>query len=205
LAVSRPITSAAKNWKGFWTGTAGGGIYREGQYCDYNGRTIYSMHVNNVDGALFASITGPVGGTYYIIRWKADNNISCGFWDTYSEGFPVDHATLVYSLSSTTMRMFAASSTGVYYLPKSTSVWIKANGITGQVYSVVADPANANLLYAAAESGAYISSDGGTNWQLARNDLILPLLSVQVDANNPNIVYFGSKDGSTYRWDKTLP
>lgn len=207
LAVSRPITSAARNWKGLWTGTAGGGIYLENGFCDYSNRTIFSMHVSQANGSLYASLTGPTGGTYYVVLWVQDNNINCGKWDTLGGELP--NTTQVYSLSSSSLRTFAAASDGVYYLITTSQgpSFKKAAGISEDVFAVVADPTNPNLVYAGAETGAYISADGGLTWaKTARAELNgRVFISVLVDASNPNIVYFGSRDGSTYRWDKTLP
>ena len=203
LGVSRPITSAARNWKGFWTGTAGGGIYRDGQYCTYSGRTIYAMHLSQADGSLYASLTGDSGNPYAVIKWKDVYANNCGDWDNES----ISNTVLVYSFASNQARTFGATNTGIYYKNISTTTWVKANGISDTVHAVAFDPYNPNLLYAATWNGAFISTDGGLNWTQAPKAELQgrEFFSVQVDAANPNIVYFGSRNGSTYRWDKTLP
>jgi len=63
------------------------------------------------------------------------------------------------------------------------------------------------LVYAAAESGAYFSTNHGLSWQaVPRSELQgKAFVSVLVDPQNSNLVFFGSRGGSTYRWDKTLP
>ncbi|GAP13096.1 hypothetical protein LARV_00838 [Longilinea arvoryzae] len=198
----RQITSAARNWAGLWTGTVGGGFYLNGSYSFYSGRTVFAMHVSNVDGALYASITGATGSAipYQVVIWHDGTN-----WDSANGGLA--NPNLVYSFASTTQRLFAPSSTGIYYLSKGAYSWKAATGVSGAVYAVAIDPSNTNLLYAAAESGAYVSTDGGLTWAQASRDELknVPFLSVSIDPTNSNIIYFGSREGSTYRWDRSLP
>jgi hypothetical protein len=206
LGVSRPITSAAKYGGDFWTGTAGGGIYKNGNYCVYSGRTVYALHKSAVidHQKLYASITLESGDPTVIRKAGDTGNDPCN-WDGDSTGIPT--TTRVNGFASTNNRLFATSSSGVYFYDEQNQRWIQGTNLSDPAYSLAFDPDNPNLLYAATWNGAFISTDGGLNWTQAPKAELQgrEFFSVQVDANNPNIVYFGSKDGSTYRWDKTLP
>lgn len=75
------------------------------------------------------------------------------------------------------------------------------------MYAFAADPNVSGRVYAAAESGAYVSNNQGATWQaVPRAELQgRAYVSVLVDPQNSNLVYFGSREGSTFRWDLTLP
>lgn len=210
-AFLRQITAASANGTDLWAGTAGTGLYlyktNGFSYCDFSGRTIFALHSSQASGALYASLTGLTPGTYAVVKWKSVQNDACGDWDTVNEYFPKFGTVTVNNFASNAARTFALTSAGIYYTTGHVITWYESVGISGAVYSLATDPTNANLVYAAAESGAYLSVDGGVNWSPAPKAELQnrPFLSVQVDGANPNIVYFGSRDGSTYRWDKTLP
>lgn len=201
-ASTRQITSAASTWRGLWTGAVGG-IYLNNYYCVYSDRTVYALHVSQTDGRLYASLSGdPKAGGFYVIKWNP-NDSGCSNWDTVSFNV-LSNKTLVYSFASTSTNLFAATSAGVYVMPKNASNWQTTSGISGAVYAITVDPTNASILYAAAESGAYFSADGGRNWSIAPQTELqgVAFIAVEVDSNHPGTVYFGSRDGSTYRWNQ---
>jgi hypothetical protein len=45
--------------------------------------------------------------------------------------------------------------------------WAMVAGMPPAVYTIVVDPANSSLIYAANDNGIYRSTDGGTTWQLS--------------------------------------
>lgn len=202
-AGTRQFTSVEHtSWGGLWTGAVGG-IYLNNHYCVYSDRTVYALHVSQTDGRLYASLSGsPTAGGFYVIKWNP-NEGDCSNWDTvYGK---ISNNTQVYSFASTAFNLFAATSAGVYIMPDNASDWQKAaTGISGAVYAITVDPTNASLLYAAAESGAYFSTDGGLSWSIAPRPELqgVAFLSVEVDSNHPGTVYFGSRDGGTYRWNQ---
>ncbi len=201
----KQITAAATNWKGLWIGAYNGGVLLSTGECSaYSDRTVYALHVSKADGGLYGSLPDKSGG-FTVIKW-----VSCPIppevepnWDTKGAGFLP--GTQVYNFASNSTRTFAASKTGVYYMPPNGSSWTQASGYGGVVNAITVDPANENRLYAATDKGAYYSVDNGANWAQAPQDALqnVVFLSVSVDPGNPNLVYFGSKDGSTYRWDKS--
>lgn len=209
LGFGKPITAAAQNWKGLWVGTAGAGIWLSDKTCSANteyNQIVYALY--NHKGELWASIdkydTTNMIMKYYVMKFTPQSENPCN-WDTNMDG--IDNTKIkVNSFASGPNRLLAATSAGVYAYSTATNPnWLPASGLTGAVYAIATDPANPYLVYAAAESGAYISADGGIHWlQVNRGELQnRAFVSVLVDPQSSNLVYFGSRDGSTYRWDKT--
>jgi hypothetical protein len=207
LGSGKAITSAAPSWAGLWVGTAGAGIFIKGDItCHVNdGQTVYALHNHN--GELWASIdkydTENRILKYYVMRWNT-NGGECN-WDTTMTG--ISNLVKVNAFGSSPSQLLAATSAGVYVNNQSTHIWAPASGLSGAVYAFAADPNVSGRVYAAAESGAYVSNNQGNSWQLvARPELQgRAFVSVLVDPQNSNLVYFGSREGSTYRWDMTLP
>lgn len=209
LGTGKPITSAAKNSAGLWVGTAGAGIrLTVSPFCvvanDPFGQTAYALHNHN--GVVWASIDkyDPDDQIlkYYVMKWNPKDNI-CN-WDTANRG--ILSSIKVNAFASSPSRLLAAANTGVFYFDGNAD-WTLASGLTGAVYAIAADPNVSGLVYAAAESGAYFSTNHGLSWQaVPRSELQgKAFVSVLVDPQNSNLVFFGSRGGSTYRWDKTLP
>jgi photosystem II stability/assembly factor-like uncharacterized protein len=77
----------------------------------------------------------------------------------------------------------------------------QVNGM-GRVCQIVFHPSDPNKIYAASASGGlFISSDGGTNWQVAAGTDKLPDMScasVCIDHTNDQIIYLGSGDPNYY-------
>lgn len=71
--------------------------------------------------------------------------------------------------------------------------WAMVAGMPPAVYTVVVDPANSSLIYAANDNGIYRSSDGGATWQLSlaasvvRTLVAAPGLSVSVQTRLENL------------------
>jgi hypothetical protein len=207
LNAGKAITAAAPSYAGLWVGTAGAGIKLRGDFeCNVNdGQTVYALHNHN--GELWASIDkyDIANGVlkYYIMRWNP-NGGQCN-WDTTMTG--ISTSVKVNAFASSPGQLLAATSAGVYINNQSTHVWSPASGLVGAVYAISADPNVSGRVYAAAESGAYVSNNQGSTWQaVPRAELQgRAYVSVLVDPQNSNLVYFGSREGSTFRWDLTLP
>jgi hypothetical protein len=196
----KQITAAAAYGSDFWIGVYRGGVSKSNGECAmYDGRTIYALHASKADGKLYGSILD-ANGNYTVIKLK-----DCMNWDTNGTGLPSN--TPVIGFASNSTRTFAATAIGVYSMPPYSSSWTLSSGLSGAVYAIAADPNVSGLVYAAAERGAYVSTNNGSSWQLVPRPELQnkTFLSVVVDPQNSNIVYFGSRNGSTYRWDKTLP
>lgn len=207
LGSGKAITSAAPSWAGLWVGTAGAGIFIKGDItCHVNdGQTVYALHNHN--GELWASIDKYDSENhvlkYYVMRWNT-NGGDCN-WDTTMTG--ISNLVKVNAFASSPSQLLAATSAGVYINNQATHIWTPASGLSGAVYAFAADPNVSGRVYAAAESGAYVSNNQGGTWQpVSRPELQgRAFVSALVDPQNSNLVYFGSREGSTYRWDLTLP
>jgi len=207
LGSGKAITSAAPSWAGLWVGTAGAGIFIKGDItCHVNdGQTVYALHNHN--GELWASIDKYDSENhvlkYYVMRWNT-NGGDCN-WDTTMTG--ISNLVKVNAFASSPSQLLAATSAGVYINNQATHIWTPASGLSGAVYAFAADPNVSGRVYAAAESGAYVSNNQGGTWQpVSRPELQgRAFVSALVDPQNSNLVYFGSREGSTYRWDMTLP
>jgi photosystem II stability/assembly factor-like uncharacterized protein len=207
--ITKPITASAEISEGIYAGTSGAGIWLKTSTgwkgCGYNDttdpRTIYALFYNPYDGKLYASINLKDNSNYLIIR----RNI-CDNWDADSNSGQIPFTVRTINFAASPTRMFAATTNGIYSKPNGTTSWAHANGISGSVYDIAVDPANTSRLYAAASTGTYYSVDGGLNWYLTPKAELqsISFVSVEVDRTNSNIVYFGSKEGSTYRWDRSL-
>lgn len=209
--VMKPITAAAEISEGIYAGTNGAGIwlYKTSGWvsCGYNDvtdpRTVYALFYNPYDGALYASIDMLANDNYLIIRRRECNN-----WDADSNSGQIPFTVRTINFAASSARMFAATTNGIYYRPHHTTAWAHAAGITVSVYvyDIAVDPTNANLVYAATSTGAYYSTNGGLNWlTVPRSELEgSNFVSVEVDRNNPQIIYFGNKEGGTYQWNRFI-
>lgn len=208
--ITKPVVSAAQISEGIYAGTAGAGVWlwngAEWKACGYNDladpRTLYSLFTNPYEiDSVYGSINLANSEGYLIIK-----RVNCRNWDAASNNAQIPFSVRTISFAASPARMYAATTNGIYSRPNGTTSWVHANGITGSVYDIAIDPANSNLLYAAASTGTYYSVDGGANWYfISRPELQgAGFLSVEVDRSDSNIVYFGSKEGSTYRWDRRL-
>ncbi len=205
LGSGRPITALEKTAQGLWLGTDGAGIFLTGSSCHTNPtQTVYALHEHQ--GVLWTSIDNVDKYDNYKLKYYvARLNGECQ-WDTRMAG--IDTLTKVNDFATVGTRLFALSTKGIYiYVPGTYEYWYPANGLNSPAYALAEDPNTAGLIYAATETGAYYSLDNGSNWQaVPRGELQnIALVSLLFDPQNPNIVYFGSRDGSTYRWDKTVP
>ena len=94
--------------------------------------------------------------------------------------------------------LFAASAGGVWRMEGKT--WVQS-GLAGQTVTLLAvDPLRPAFLYAGTTNGAYVSSDGGINWQSGPPELAgLTIRSIQFDPNQPGRVYYGTLDHGALR------
>ena len=75
------------------------------------------------------------------------------------------------------------------------AIWSSYPIFGGNMESMVGDPANGQVFYVGTESaGVYKTADAGETWQPARSGLppAGKVISLQVDPQNPNIVYAGT-------------
>ena len=94
--------------------------------------------------------------------------------------------------------LYAATAGGVWRMEG--NAWVQS-GLSGQVVTLVtADPLRPAMLYAGTTNGAYISSDGGFNWQPGPSELTgLTIRSIQFDPNQPGRVYYGTLNHGALR------
>lgn len=205
--VTKAITAAAEISEGLYVGTNGAGLWllkTTGWVgCGYNDaadpRAVYALFYNPYDGGLYASIDLKTDNNYLIISREECNN-----WNANSNNVQIPFSVRTINFAASSAYMFAATTNGVYYRPHQTTAWVQASGITGSVYDIAVDPTNANFVYAAASTGTYYSTNGGVSWSpTPRSELQgLTFVSVEVDRANPQIIYFGNKEGGTYQWNR---
>ena len=84
--------------------------------------------------------------------------------------------------------LYAATDIGVY---KYDGDW-SLSGLDGLYVTAIAlHPQQETILFAGTSSGAYVSSDGGLTWQPGPGELDgVWVHAIQVDPNNPDIIYF---------------
>ncbi len=61
-------------------------------------------------------------------------------------------------------------------------------GYTDNVYSIVVDPTDSNLVLAGSNEAIWRTTDGGSTWSQV---LVHPITALLTDKNNPNIIYAG--------------
>ena len=114
LGAGKPITAAAPSWAGLWVGTAGAGLWLNGDVsCHVNdGQAVYALHNHN--GGLWASIdkydTENHVLKYYVMWWNT-NGGDCN-WDTTMTG--ISNLVKVNAFASSPSQLLAATSAGVY-------------------------------------------------------------------------------------------
>jgi photosystem II stability/assembly factor-like uncharacterized protein len=79
-----------------------------------------------------------------------------------------------------------------------TNFWTSLGPDGGFVSTVVADPANPQVLYAGSVGGVFKSVDGGASWRAASRGLqIRPVTALAVDPHQPGTVYAAAGDTTT--------
>ena len=100
-------------------------------------------------------------------------------------------------LTSNPNILFVATDLGIY---KYDGEWTFTSPSEHVVTAIVAHPSKHNQLYAGTTSGAYYSVDGGANWHPGPAELDgIWIRSIQIDPNNPDIIYFTTKNHGVLR------
>lgn len=93
--------------------------------------------------------------------------------------------------------LFVATDVGIY---KYDGDWTFSSQSEQVLTSIIAHPSEAGQLYAGSSSGAYYSVDGGVTWHPGPAELEgVWIRSIQIDPNNPDIIYFATKNHGVLR------
>lgn len=92
--------------------------------------------------------------------------------------------------------LYAATADGVRFSMDCFCLWREANGLTGPVNAIAADPAKPERLYAASEDGIFLSSNGGQDWGAAA---ALPETATALTVTPSGELYAGTVGGRVFR------
>lgn len=90
----------------------------------------------------------------------------------------------------------------IFSLSNGGADWQSLNGDLKNVdvFSVVIDPSNDNILYACSLGGVYKSVDGGITWQQRNNGILdSDVRALAIDPQNPSLLYVGTYGGLIYK------
>jgi photosystem II stability/assembly factor-like uncharacterized protein len=90
----------------------------------------------------------------------------------------------------------------IYSVSNGGTSWKSLNGDLKivDVFSVVIDPSNDNILYACSLGGVYKSVDGGATWQQRNNGIIdTDIKSLAIDPQNSSVLYTGTYGGLIFK------
>lgn len=100
--------------------------------------------------------------------------------------------------------LYAGTSSGVYRFD---GVGWAISGLAGfEVYDLAIHPIDQDTIYAATNNSAFISYDGGNNWELVTEELLgIRVESIRIDPNDPGVVYFTTQAHGVLRVVGTNP
>jgi photosystem II stability/assembly factor-like uncharacterized protein len=98
--------------------------------------------------------------------------------------------------------LYSAFGGGIYTTSDREGSWKSLNGDLQNVdvFDVIVDPSNANVLYANSYGGVYRTQDGGLTWQQRNNGMLdNDAFGLALDPQNPNTLYAGTFGGLIYK------
>ncbi len=120
-------------------------------------------------------------------------------WTASSNGIP---NTTIYTLAADPVNgnLFASTFGMLYKSEDSGNVWLPLSSeIPFYAYSLVIDPTNTNVMYAAGPKGVFKSANSGQNWYELNDGLIPTFVRViAIDPTNSSNLVVGSSGGGVY-------
>jgi photosystem II stability/assembly factor-like uncharacterized protein len=122
------------------------------------------------------------------VTWTNDG----GFVNTVFEIAPSPVEANVVFVGTERKGVWKSEDYGATWMQKSAGL------VPPQVRVLARAPGASNVLYAGADSGLYMSRDGGTSWFLATQSPITHIMSIAFDPVRPEIAFFGTGDGKVF-------
>lgn len=200
--ANTPLISTAQSGTTLYGGTAGKGAWAYTSWWSLlglDGRKVYSLAVDPILSRLLASSCSSDAYGY-----DTDCNVqyySSGSWVNINDGLT---GLKVNEIVVRADDYLAATTAGIYIRDNQGATWTRV-GLPGvNVLALQVDADNAQMVYAATVGGAYVSADRGLTWSQAHSSLTgWTFQSIQVDPLDHDIIYFGTKESGTYRWNRS--
>ncbi len=132
-----------------------------------------------------------------------------GLRGLYISSILINHVDQRVVYAASVMRSDEENGTtaGVYKSIDGGNKWERAGSIISEVYQMIMDPANPDVIYAACGSqGIMMTSDGGNNWSgknkgLSELNQSIKYISLAIDPNKPEVIYAGTGEyrGQIYK------
>jgi len=98
--------------------------------------------------------------------------------------------------------LYCAFGGGMYFTTNQGGSWESFHGDLQNidVFDLITDPSNANVLYATSLGGMYRTQDGGMTWQQRNNGMLdNDAFALALDPQNPNTLFAGTFGGLIYK------
>jgi photosystem II stability/assembly factor-like uncharacterized protein len=172
-----------------YMGTDGVGVYKTSDDGEtwtssgLSGLTVRDLEFSPADPNLIYAATNG-SGSVYLSPDSGGNwgNLILPGVTAYSLAIPPSDPDLIYAGTSSGFYIFDGLS------------WA-ASGLGGfEVYDLVLHPSNPDIIYAGTHNSAFISYDGGVNWELGPEELLgIRIESIHFDPNDPGVIYYNTR------------
>ena len=92
---------------------------------------------------------------------------------------------------------------GVWHSPDAGRSWTRHRApfpLNSRIQALVAHPTQAQTVFAAGDTGLFVSHDGGARWERLSPDGAVPTIwSLAVDPVNPQVLFAGTRPAAVYR------
>jgi len=92
---------------------------------------------------------------------------------------------------------------GVWHSPDAGNTWTRHRApfpLNSRIQALVAHPKEPHAVFAAGDTGVFVSRDGGARWERIAGDAALPTIwSLIIDPVDPDILFAGTRPAGVYR------
>src|SRR3954451_22050704 len=92
---------------------------------------------------------------------------------------------------------------GVWHSPDAGRSWMRHRApfpLNSRIQALVTHPKEAHTIFAAGDTGLFVSRTGGAKWERIGTDSSLPTIwSLTIDPVEPNILFAGTRPAGVYR------
>jgi len=202
LSVNAPLLSMAfapSNPSVAYVGSSGSGVFASldggstWNPAGLGGYSVWSIAVDPLDANKVSVATGATG----VIQTTLDGGKN---WSVLS--LP---GLSIYAVAVTPTQpgaLFAGTNNGLWRY--SAGAWTQIGFVGMSVAQLAVDPRAPEWIYAGTNWGAYVSANGGVDWNWLSDDFFgATIQSISFDPNDPHHVYFGTTAHGTLRvWVK---